>query len=639
MISLARKSANNAARWFLVLALSVLATGFLQATNLKPAFAYADGYPWSGATYVDANYDWGYSTCPANDTGCMSLYGYLNGVKYGEADPWVYYLRNCTSYAAWKINNVTGATNISGWGNAASWDANATGPGHPYTNDSSPQVGDIAQWGTEAGGGYGHVAYVYAVNSGVASLAEYNVAGTGVFTDNRTTTSGSAGTPDHYIHISGDTTPPSTPPNLTSSVQYSIQALLNWGTSTDNVGVTGYVISRANWDGSNAVTLATVSASTHSYADVPPSLDVTYTYTVKAKDAAGNLSAPATTQIAVPDLQRNTIRADFNGDGKDDVLVAHISGTDAVNYWVSTSTGSGLNAPVLWSSQPTFSWSNERIVAADIDGDGKSDLVVMHKSGTDGVNLWWFRSTGTSFADPVLLGSPTGLTAGFSYNYSKLTAADYNGDGKDDVAIAHLSGTDAVNYWVFTSTGSGLNAPVKWSYQSTFSWNNEQVVSADIDGDGKRDLIVMHRTGTDGVNLWWFQSTGTSFASPVLVLSPAFSYDSSKITAADFNGDGKGDVAIAHISGTDAVNYWVFTSTGSGLNAPVKWSYQANFSWSNERIVPADIDGDGKSDLIVMHKSGTDGVNLWWFQSTGTSFASPVLVLSPSFSYGSSKLV
>ncbi len=333
------------------------------------------------------------------------------------------------------------------------------------------------------------------------------------------------------------------------------------------------------------------------------------------------------------------IRADFDGNGKDDVLIAHKSGTDAVNYWVFTSTGSGLNNPVNWSYQPTFSWSNERIVAADIDGDGKKDLVVMHRGGTDGVNLWWFRSTGTGFASPVLLSNPSG----FSYNSSKLTAADYSGDGKDDVLITHISGTDAVNHWVFTSTGSGLNGPVLWSYLSTFSWSNEQIVSTDIDGDGKSDIVVMHRAGTDGVNLYWLRSTGTGFASPTGLIDPVsgFSYNSSKITAADFDGNLKGDILIAHISGTDAVNYWVFTSTGSGLNNPVNWSYQPTFSWSNEQIIPADLDGDGKSDIVVMHRAGTDGVNLYWFQSTGTSFPGPTGLIDPvsGFSYNSSKLV
>jgi len=127
------------------------------------------------------------------------MYGYNSGTKYGEADPWVYYLRNCTSYVAEKVNQEFSGRNISGYGNAASWATSAEGAG--YLLDSSPEVGDIAVWGTEVGGGYGHVAYVYAVSGGVGSLDEYNVAGTGQFTSNRTTASGSAGPADWYVHM------------------------------------------------------------------------------------------------------------------------------------------------------------------------------------------------------------------------------------------------------------------------------------------------------------------------------------------------------------------------------------------------------------------------------------------------------
>ncbi len=68
-----------------------------------------------------------------------------------------------------------------------------------YTDDSIPQIGDIAQW-TTGGGGHGHVAYVSAVDptTHVATFSEYNYAGTGAFTNTYTS---SNRTPSHYIHI------------------------------------------------------------------------------------------------------------------------------------------------------------------------------------------------------------------------------------------------------------------------------------------------------------------------------------------------------------------------------------------------------------------------------------------------------
>ena len=77
------------------------------------------GYPWANASYVDANYDWGYTTCPTNDPNCFALSEIGPGnVRYGEADPWRYYLRNCTSFVAWKLTSLGGpASKVEDLGN------------------------------------------------------------------------------------------------------------------------------------------------------------------------------------------------------------------------------------------------------------------------------------------------------------------------------------------------------------------------------------------------------------------------------------------------------------------------------------------------------------------------------------------
>lgn len=82
-----------------------------------------------------------------------------------------------------------------------------------------------------------------------------------------------------------DTTAPTAPANLTASNIASTSATLTWGASTDNVGVTGYNIYRG------AALVASPNASTLSYNLTGLSANTSYTYTVKAVDQAGNLSA------------------------------------------------------------------------------------------------------------------------------------------------------------------------------------------------------------------------------------------------------------------------------------------------------------------------------------------------------------
>src|SRR5258708_14264332 len=79
-----------------------------------------------------------------------------------------------------------------------------------------------------------------------------------------------------------DATPPTTPTGLTAAVAGSTGANLSWSASTDNVGVTGYIVRR------NGVQVAT--PTTTSFADTGLSAPPTYSYTVAARDAAGNIS-------------------------------------------------------------------------------------------------------------------------------------------------------------------------------------------------------------------------------------------------------------------------------------------------------------------------------------------------------------
>lgn len=81
-----------------------------------------------------------------------------------------------------------------------------------------------------------------------------------------------------------DTQPPSVPVVTSAVAKSSKEVDLAWSASTDNVGVTGYQIFR------NSVLVTSVSGATLSYADLTVSPSTTYTYSIKAFDAAGNLS-------------------------------------------------------------------------------------------------------------------------------------------------------------------------------------------------------------------------------------------------------------------------------------------------------------------------------------------------------------
>lgn len=105
-------------------------------------------------------------------------YPYANSAA-DQVDRWNFYTRECTSFAAWRINNDLGvpfSNYYKGvhWGNANNWDDAARAAGIPV--DTTPNAGDIAVFngGVDGASSFGHVAYVLSVGSGQVQVEDYN---------------------------------------------------------------------------------------------------------------------------------------------------------------------------------------------------------------------------------------------------------------------------------------------------------------------------------------------------------------------------------------------------------------------------------------------------------------------------------
>ncbi|WP_433479724.1 CHAP domain-containing protein [Spirillospora sp. CA-142024] len=122
-------------------------------------------------------------------------YPYKN--RIGSVDPWRFYAGQCTSFAAWRINDrlkVKFKNNYRGgqWGDAKTWDNAAKRVGLKVNR--SPKVGAIAVWND---GAHGHVAYVARVNGSKIVVEEYNKVRRNAYSK-RTI---SRNNPDGYIHF------------------------------------------------------------------------------------------------------------------------------------------------------------------------------------------------------------------------------------------------------------------------------------------------------------------------------------------------------------------------------------------------------------------------------------------------------
>ncbi len=215
--------------------------------------------------------------------------------------------------------------------------------------------------------------------------------------------------------------------------------------------------------------------------------------------------------------------ADVNGDGKLDLISANF-GIGTGNT-LTVLTNNGIGGFVL-SSSPVVGSGAVSVAAADVNGDGKVDLISANfNPGTFSI------LTNNGSGGFVLSSSPS---AG-SHPYF-VAAADVNGDGKVDLISANNNFVGTLT--VLTNIGSG--GFVLASSPSVGS-GPVAVAVADVNGDGKPDLISAN--ANDNALSVLLNVGGGSFA---LSSSPGVGSSPSSVAAADVNGDGKMDLISAN---------------------------------------------------------------------------------------------
>ena len=303
----------------------------------------------------------------------------------------------------------------------------------------------------------------------------------------------------------------------------------------------------------------------------------------------------------------NVLAADFNGDGKPD-LAEYINGIIYVvlgdgHGGFGNSIGSAGPPPPPSSCSSTD--PNTYVSAADMNGDGKLDLVIMNCSGT---TVALGNGDGT-----FRLLSPLALVVPFG----KPVIADFNGDGALDLAYIQLgAGSTPQGIVVLLGNGDG-------TFKATFLTgpaltSNFQVRAAlatgDFNADGKLDLLVsvIDSSGCIAGNFSLFDFPGNgdgSFGTPSQVPGTTTCGNSGLTNAlvADFNGDGKQDIAYFNVeSGIFGPNPgFLSVSLGNGdgtFGSPNLVLANVNQNTGPTVIGPVlegDFNGDGKPDLVA----------------------------------------
>lgn len=341
----------------------------------------------------------------------------------------------------------------------------------------------------------------------------------------------------------------------------------------------------------------------------------------------------------------------FDGDGPPSTSLPGNSCLSVESGSVLTVSSTCNSAASRWAptGDSTFhDLRQENALVDDFTGDGNADILIVQRPGglgqfdpgfnvllkdqATGTTSVWYQSSvmvpwNVVDASPpagVVVGDHPCAIGGLCFDSSRFLSGDFDGDGKADLMIAspYQNGTA---FWLLASDGAKFNAPVLWK-QTSATWSPtsaQQYVSADFTGDGKADVLIAQRRSDRGLDLWVLRSTGQTSADPELWceatnMSASANLKPAKLHAGDLRSDllafenGSPTLRIRQILNTGSA----FTSLGGKKFGPLEYL--------SSKPVVADVDGDGLSDVIVLHKrsDGAD-INVWQMLTNNTSLSGP----------------
>lgn len=289
-------------------------------------------------------------------------------------------------------------------------------------------------------------------------------------------------------------------------------------------------------------------------------------------------------EVAAPSLKGTCLSlafADFNGDGFDDLAMSCQG--DMVGVFVSLyQEEEGWSQPLLVDGAGGYEW----ITVADFNNDYRPDLAAANGSlgGAGGVRVW--LNLGNNRWSPSKGPRSSGV-------YRRIVGADFNRDGKMDLAASQWGLDEGIKVW-YGNGGEGWSSPYSLPGKGSF-W---ALATGDVDQNGRPDLVAAsHR---DGVCFFLNINDNLWKKSCPLIQQGSFW----GVAIADFNRDSKEDIAASSVD-YRGIKLWLSQGDGRWLLRrealpPAYLYYTVGF---------ADFNGDRLLDIYSVR--GNEGPAIW----------------------------
>lgn len=279
-------------------------------------------------------------------------------------------------------------------------------------------------------------------------------------------------------------------------------------------------------------------------------------------------------RAGVPAIPRSRTM-DFDGDNTSDYAIARsTSASSATEWWIRGS--GGTNNIQAFGTGVGFT-GGDSAAPADYDGDGKTDIAVWRPGAATVASFYIVQS-----ATNTVRVEPFGQTGD-----DPSVVGDYDGDGKADVAV-YRPGSQGYFFFKGSLSNPGGNTTyIPWGT------TGDKPLSGDYDGDGKRDYAVVRNNGGQADH-YRLSATGT-------ITTLSYGLSSDKFVTGDFDLDNRADVAAVRTSGSLMIWYLLKSSDGTLVT-------EVYGNPTTDYPVTGDYDGDGRNDFAVWRSgAGADG--------------------------------